>query len=86
MIQGLTGEEKQRLSTIIFNNIPESAVTVRHSDPEERKKLQSILAQKIAYETVVLGFKDRSRTHHKLNPLHQTTGVKTPVFACFPST
>jgi hypothetical protein len=54
MIQELSGEEKQKLSNIIFYNIPEKASSVRYVDPEERKKLQSILAQKIAYEAVLI--------------------------------
>lgn len=49
----MSNEEKQRISTILFGNGRESVVSVRQTtDPEDRKKLQSILAQKIAYESV----------------------------------
>lgn len=53
MIQTMSNEEKQRISTILFGNGRDSVASVRQTtDPEDRKKLQSILAQKIAYESV----------------------------------
>lgn len=49
MIQDLTPAEKMRVSSMLSRDIPRNSVAVRNSNPEDLKKLQPILAQKIAY-------------------------------------
>lgn len=51
MVQELTPDEKMRVSTLLSRDIPRNSV--RNTNPEDLRKLQPILAQKIAYESVM---------------------------------
>lgn len=54
MIQDLSKEEKMRYSSIMYGGNYNSHREVEELDDQEKDKLKSIYAQKIAYDTVII--------------------------------